>query len=715
MEAGTRRLLAALGEAVRSGRQVSVDFGVGTLTGRDRALGFDFLPSYLAVHRTMAGSTRPGGAWASAAVGARRTAQQQQRQAAQQAPQQPPQTRREQVLAGLAQLQAELEAVEDGDAADEGGGVDFRDQALPGAPTQRWQRRESLPGEEAPGRQQQAGQRRAMSQPRRPLSQGPEAQGRRCRFAAIVSWTDDAQPPAVRWRKGLGCSWSWEPGDGQVRWAEPVQQQDTAEPAANAAAGAGPAGESPVRRVSYDGGPAGTSGDIDVEDQQAPRSARKPLFVSPSGCNSPSYAAEGNAKSNGLRGMQPDRPLLNAHAGKGVAAGGAEDGRLHAKADDCTPSRLGRERLRDRSSPLDRSPSPGPRSGSRGVIVTLAAVRSASPGPNLRYGGAGAAADATDMAASAGPPSLQRPVTEGRPAGRDACVAESWEAELEAELEDVEDLLGGVEQYLGFSADLPDPWAQNADGNPLGRGWAEAEGPRRAAQAGGNSSAGGCVEDWSSSGMACSSSANSCFSFGCGGVGQASNSSSLRNTVHGVAGGRTGGPQALVSSTHGGALRACQEEEEDVSAGDCDSLPMPPQCCDSPTRRQLRSSGSQGEGDVAPIAAQGRRSPGERYRGGSSSSSTGTSRNSGGLRGVSLAVGEEDLPGPAWGDRRQAPAGGPHAKNQQEDQNESEEEEEEEEEDWSGDDQIPEVQRYLKSMGQVRGNWRLSSDESDVE
>ena len=151
-----------------------------------------------------------------------------------------------------------------------------------------------------------------------------------------------------------------------------------------------------------------------------------------------------------------------------------------------------------------------------------------------------------------------------------------------------------------------------------------------------------------------------------------------------------------------------------MPAGDCDSPQMPPQRCASPRQRRLRSSGSEGEVGVAPAAAQGWRSPGGRYCGSSGSSSAGTSTSSRGVRGASLAVRAEDLPVPAWGDRLPVPAAGRHAGKQE---GEEEQEEEEEEAGWSDDDQIPEVQRYLKSLGQAAAQrqWRHSSDGSDVE
>lgn len=1145
MEGCTRRLLAALGEAVRSGRQVAVDMGVGTLTGRDRALGFEFMPSYLAAHRTLAGSTRLG-AWAGAAVGARRTCQQQSQQQ-QQVQAQVPQTRREQVLTGLAQLQAELAAGDDGSEEDSGGGVGGRDQALPGAQVQHG---ELMPGEETHGRQQQPGLRRTVSQPRRPRSQGPEAEdrqdakhapasqarrdispgpqgrpswGRRAppastkspgRLGAVPSRPSSPGPsgpsrplssgtrsrgpaevgshgaarsvgpsrcasPAPE-RRGasaavsaqaqtqarghrpsspgpgprpnalgnvsrfgglsVGCGsrgsrtgegWSrgelsdsgdiggrsfsptpaeraaaeavptashiqlaaraprsrpvspsppvrrpasaprpraapaasraaaatstrtaraaapcrndrntgrtqatrtasaprtrsasagvqitggtmasggpsrptspgptraqpsmsaaraqalavlrgrnasprraeaaphnatglaaagvmgaqsqpqkqlvaqlWSPDNslkgavgrqetgaaapGQRRntatgtpvgkdaaadnapWLRPrsqAPQQGAAEPAAARAVVADSGRQNPTQRVSYDGGKAGTSGDLDMEDQQAPRSARKPLFSSPPAGKFPVRAAQGDAKS--LRRLE--LPHARTEKCTGVEADSA-------RADDRTLSRSGQERLRDQSGALDRSrsPSPGPRPGAHGVVVTYAAVRSASPGPNLRYGDASTTADVTGVpaaafarplgsaseraayevaggqaalerlvggskaaaedrplclakAAAAGPTSpprrhvyalqqqqqaqqpsqscrtqpsgpnaaatvgmaasvgsidsLQRPASVlGRRAGGDPCVVESWEAELEAEFEDVEDLLEGVEQCLGFSADLPDTFEQDADEHTTRHGWEEPAGARHPCQAGGHSSAGGCAEEWSSSGMACSSSATSCFSFGRGGVGQVSNSSSLRGGrgvgMHGAAVGQAGAAHALASTAHKGSLCACQEEEEEgMPAGDCDSPQMPPQRCASPRQRRLRSSGSEGEVGVAPAAAQGWRSPGGRYCGSSGSSSAGTSTSSRGVRGASLAVRAEDLPVPAWGDRLPVPAAGRHAGKQE---GEEEQEEEEEEAGWSDDDQIPEVQRYLKSLGQAAAQrqWRHSSDGSDVE
>eukprot|EP00198_Chlamydomonas_reinhardtii_P007805 XP_001697142.1 predicted protein [Chlamydomonas reinhardtii] len=640
MEGCTRRLLAALGEAVRSGRQVAVDMGVGTLTGRDRALGFEFMPSYLAAHRTLAGSTRLG-AWAGAAA-------------------QVPQTRREQVLTGLAQLQAELAAGDDGSEEDSGGGVGGRDQALPGAqitggtmasggpsrptspgptraqPSMSAARAQAL----AVLRGRNASPRRAEAAPHNATGlaaagvMGAQSQPQKQLVAQL--WSPDnslkgavgrqetgAAAPGQRRNTATGTPVGKDAAADNAPWLRPrsqAPQQGAAEPAAARAVVADSGRQNPTQRVSYDGGKAGTSGDLDMEDQQAPRSARKPLFSSPPAGKFPVRAAQGDAKS--LRRLE--LPHARTEKCTGVEADSA-------RADDRTLSRSGQERLRDQSGALDRSrsPSPGPRPGAHGVVVTYAAVRSASPGPNLRYGDASTTADVTGVpaaafarplgsaseraayevaggqaalerlvggskaaaedrplclakAAAAGPTSpprrhvyalqqqqqaqqpsqscrtqpsgpnaaatvgmaasvgsidsLQRPASVlGRRAGGDPCVVESWEAELEAEFEDVEDLLEGVEQCLGFSADLPDTFEQDADEHTTRHGWEEPAGARHPCQAGGHSSAGGCAEEWSSSGMACSSSATSCFSFGRGGVGQVSNSSSLRGAIYGLA------------------------------------------------------------------------------------------------------------------------------------------------------------------------------------
>ncbi|KAG2449757.1 hypothetical protein HYH02_005282 [Chlamydomonas schloesseri] len=889
VEGCTRRLLAALGEAVRSGRQVAVDMGVGTLTGRDRALGFEFLPSYLAAHRTVAGSSRPG-AWASAALGARRTARQQQHQQ-QKVQVQTPQTRREELLAGLAQLQAELEEEEaGGDQADEGAGdAGGPDQNLgatkvPAAPS-----RSTSPGPVREQRPLSAARAQALAvlrgrsasprcaAPAQPIKTGPAAPDPapesvaaqpkpRVQQDALELWSPDnslrsaagrraagAAAQAQRRTAASGATAGGKDASDTAPWLRPrnqcAAQQCTAEPAAPQGTAlvqsrSGQAPEGAMRRVSCDGGNEGTSGDIGVEDQHALRSARKPLFMSPPGRKLPPAAGTDRATKSRRDASAQHGQLLPGDARTGKS-GGADATMLasSADADDCMASQPGREWRPDQTGAFDRSrsPSPGPRPGSRGVVVTLAAVRSASPGPNMRYGSGPAAADGPSVstaalskpldttckqaahevaggrvpfarlvgsgkaavedqplclakAAAAGPASpprmcndalqqhqqqlaksylahaaddstvaavdvaaaatgflsLQRPAMLGRRAGRgapghDAGVAESWELELEAELEDVEDLLEGVEQCLGSSGtDLLDTQQhkQSDDGHgcggsssKLGHGFEEAGGgggggnARRVSRPGGNSSAGGCTEEWSSSGMACSSSATSCFSFGRGGASLALNGSSLR-AGHGVGGVGVDGPPRMAapvaSTSQGIALATCQEESDGdgVPAGKCGSLQMPPQCTQSPTRRCASISASEDGDDAAPAAAQqGWRSPGWRHCG-DGSSSTGTINSSRGLRGRSLAVREEDLPGPAWGSRRPPPAHNQGAPWPQQEQRwrqteDAQEEGNEEEEDWSddGDGELPEVQRYIKMVQQAAAQrqWQHSSDESEVE